>query len=98
MADTTVHRIMNHLPHAGTKASVAGPAAPFSDTLKGAIAETNTLIHAAEKTALNVVTGSTGNLHEAMIALEKADISFKVLLQVRNKVLEAYQEIMRMQI
>jgi flagellar hook-basal body complex protein FliE len=33
-----------------------------------------------------------------MIALEKADISFRTLLQVRNKVLEAYQEIMRMQV
>lgn len=38
------------------------------------------------------------SLHEVMIAMEKADISFRTMLQVRNKLLEAYQEIMRLQV
>jgi len=37
-----------------------------------------------------------GSIHEVIIAMEKADISFRTMLQVRNKVLDAYQEIMRM--
>jgi flagellar hook-basal body complex protein FliE len=42
--------------------------------------------------------GEQGNLHEVMIALEKAKLSFELILAVRNKSLEAYQELMRMQI
>jgi flagellar hook-basal body complex protein FliE len=79
-----------------TTASV--PSASFADALKGAVLETNKMLQDAEGSALKVVAGDTGSLHQAMIALEKADISFRALLQVRNKVLEAYQEIMRMQI
>lgn len=71
---------------------------PFSHVLKGAVQETNQMLQEAEDSALKVVAGDKGSLHQAMIALEKADISFRALLQVRNKVLEAYQEIMRMQV
>ena len=39
-----------------------------------------------------------GDLQETMIALEKADVSFRLMMQIRNKVLDAYQEIMRMQV
>ena len=39
-----------------------------------------------------------GDLQETMVALEKADVSFRLMMQIRNKVLEAYQEIMRMQV
>lgn len=45
-----------------------------------------------------LVTGENRNLHEAMIAMEKASISFQFMSQVRNKALEAYQEVMRMQV
>jgi flagellar hook-basal body complex protein FliE len=76
----------------------AGPSAPFADALKGAVSDTEKLLREAEGVSLNVVANDTGSLHQAMIALEKADISFRALLQVRNKVLEAYQEVMRMQI
>jgi len=40
----------------------------------------------------------SGSIHEAMIALEKANISFRVMMTVRNKIMDAYQEIMRMQV
>ena len=42
--------------------------------------------------------GNAKNLHEVMIAMEQADISLRFMVQVRNKALEAYQEIMRMQV
>jgi flagellar hook-basal body complex protein FliE len=74
------------------------PSAPFADALKGAITETTRLQNEADRTAVGALTGNTANLHQAMIALEKADISFKTMLQVRNRVLEAYQEIMRIQV
>ena len=45
-----------------------------------------------------MATGRSHNIHETMIALDKADVSFRMLTKVRNKAVEAYQEIMRMQI
>jgi len=45
-----------------------------------------------------LIAGESKNLHETMIAMEKADISFRLMMGVRNKIIEAYQEIMRMQV
>jgi flagellar hook-basal body complex protein FliE len=73
-------------------------ASGFSDALLSAVNEVNTMHQTADKAIQNVQAGNTGSLHEAMIALEKADISFRTMLTVRNKLIEAYQEIMRMQV
>lgn len=70
----------------------------FSSALTQAVNEVNHLHQSADKAVQNVQAGRTENLHEAIIALEKADIAFRTLLTVRNKLLEAYQEIMRMQV
>lgn len=45
-----------------------------------------------------LATGENRNLHETMIAVEKASISFQFMSQIRNKALDAYQEVMRMQV
>jgi flagellar hook-basal body complex protein FliE len=58
----------------------------------------NNLHQNADKAVLNVQAGHTDSLHEAIIALEKADVSFRTMMTVRNKLIEAYQEIMRMQV
>lgn len=76
----------------------AGSAGGFSDALFKAVAEVNSLHQDADKRILNVQAGRSDNLHEAIIALEKADVSFRTMLTVRNKLIEAYQEIMRMQV
>lgn len=70
----------------------------FSNVLKDAIEDINKLqINADEKIA-NVQLDNTASIHEAMIALEQASISFKAMMQVRNKILDAYQEVMRTQV
>ena len=51
----------------------------------------------ADSAAQNLAVGRTQHLHETMISLEKADIQFRLAMAVRNKVISAYQEIMRMQ-
>jgi flagellar hook-basal body complex protein FliE len=76
----------------------SGSGSGFSDALLNAVNEVNNQQQTADKAILNVQAGNTGGLHEAMIALEKADISFRTMLTVRNKIIEAYQEIMRMQV
>ncbi|HRT61008.1 MAG TPA: flagellar hook-basal body complex protein FliE [Syntrophales bacterium] len=70
----------------------------FGKALTDAIKDVNRLQLEADQAIRNLEVGKTGSLHEAMIALEKADVSFRAMMQVRNKILEAYQEIMRMQV
>ncbi len=74
------------------------PQGSFGDMLKQAVTEINQLQNSADKAITNVQLGQSGSIHDAMIALEKADLSFRAMMQVRNKILEAYQEVMRMQV
>jgi flagellar hook-basal body complex protein FliE len=52
----------------------------------------------AEKAARAFALGETQSIHDTMITLERADLSLRLLTQIRNKAVEAYQEMMRMQI
>ncbi len=70
----------------------------FGSVLKDAISDISKLQNDADKTIAKVQLEDAGSIHEAMIALEKAGISFQVMMQVRNKILDAYQEVMRMQV
>ena len=70
----------------------------FGSVLKDAIMDINKLQTDADKAIAKVQLEDAGSIHDAMIALEKAGISFQVMMQVRNKILDAYQEVMRMQI
>lgn len=70
----------------------------FSTHLKNALGEVNDLQQKADQAIQQLVGEGKGDLQETMIALEKADVSFRLMMQIRNKVLEAYQEIMRIQV
>ena len=79
-----------------TKTTSTSQSNGFEDTLKGLISEVDSSIKESEQKTQDFALGKSYDLHEVMIASEKANISFRFLMQVRNKVLEAYQEIMRM--
>lgn len=68
----------------------------FEDTLRSLVSQVDRQIKEADQKSEEFAVYGKHNLHEVMIAAEKADISFRFLLQVRNKLLEAYQEIIRM--
>ena len=68
----------------------------FGTLFKGALGKVNTLEREANKSIVELLQGK-GEVHESMIALQKADTSMKLLLTIRNKVIEAYREVMRMQ-
>lgn len=70
----------------------------FGSVLKDAIMDISKLQTDADKAIAKVQLEDAGSIHDAMIALEKAGISFQVMMQVRNKILDAYQEVMRMQV
>ena len=70
----------------------------FGEMLTGSIAEINQLKVEADHAANELIAGEKKDIHQTMIAMEKASISFQLIMQVRNKVIAAYQEIARMQV
>ncbi len=72
--------------------------ASFADTLNTAIGQVNSLQKSSDKAAQDLSTGRTDNVADVMIASEKADIALRLMMQVRNKIIDAYQEIMKMQV
>jgi len=82
----------------GEKNSPAENKDSFGAVLKDTIKEINQLQLSADSAITKVEVSDSGSIHEAMIALEKASLSFRTMMQVRNKILEAYQEVMRMQV
>jgi flagellar hook-basal body complex protein FliE len=70
----------------------------FADTLNAAIGSVNELQKTSDKAMQNLATGRTDNVADVMIAAEKADIALKLMMQVRNKIIDAYQEVMKMQV
>lgn len=72
--------------------------ASFAQSLNKAIGEVNEAQKVADRKMEELATGRTDNIAEVMIAAEKADISLRLMTQIRNKILDAYQEIMRMQV
>jgi flagellar hook-basal body complex protein FliE len=70
--------------------------ASFMDHLKNGIAEVNEMQKKADGMAMEVAAGKSENLHETMLATSQAEITFNLMVQLRNRALEAYQEVMRM--
>jgi flagellar hook-basal body complex protein FliE len=93
--DTKSLQIEN--PIGGTQGTNETPQS-FADTLKEAIGNVNQLQKTSDKGMQDLATGKTDNVADVMIASEKADIALRVMVQVRNKIVDAYQEIMKMQV
>ncbi|MBI5474620.1 MAG: flagellar hook-basal body complex protein FliE [Ignavibacteriae bacterium] len=72
--------------------------ASFAETMNQAVHDVNALQGEAGKAVERMVSGEATDLHEVMIAVEKAKTSFELLMEIRNKTIEAYREIMRMQV
>ncbi len=70
----------------------------FGNLLKNTIDQVNEAQIQGEQAIQDLQTGNAENLHEVMIAVEQADISLRMLVQLRNKAQQAYEEIMRLQI
>ncbi|MGQ9454282.1 MAG: flagellar hook-basal body complex protein FliE [Armatimonadota bacterium] len=70
----------------------------FKQIVKKAISEVNNLQKEADELAVKLATGDIEDVHRAMIAMQKAKLALDLTIQVRNKVIEAYQEVMRMQV
>jgi len=84
------------------KAAGKGPeltpeGASFGDLLKQAMQEVDAAQHTATQEARNLMTGEATDMHTAILAVQKADVSFQMMMAVRSKLIDAYREVMRMQ-
>lgn len=70
----------------------------FASMLSDAIEQVNTYQSESQKLTNELVTGQVEDVHQVMIAAQKASLSLQLTVQVRNKIVESYQEIMRMQV
>ncbi len=74
------------------------PEVTFGKILENSLDQVNLMQHQADDAVKELVAGRAKNIHETMLTIERADASLKMAMQVRNKILEAYREIMRMQV
>ena len=94
--DNTLGQLVNPCTAGKQPAGEGGKS--FGAFLEGSIAEVKNLQQQADQAIQDLAIGKEADLHHTMIALEKAEVSFKLMMQVRNKIITAYEEIMRMQI
>ena len=85
-------------PQPDIRAARESGSASFGRMLARSLNEVNQLHAAADDAVQNLAAGKQKDIHQTMIALEKADVAFQLLMQVRNKIISAYETIMRMQV
>ncbi len=73
------------------------PLSDFKKALSHSIQEVNGLLNQADEQAQGMALGKT-DIHQAMMTMEEAHVSLRMLIQVRNKIIAAYEEMMRMQV
>lgn len=93
---TKVGGLSQAFPAQEAQGAQGNPAVGFGKFLEEMVSKVNEQQVTADKSIQSLATGESKGLHEVMLAVEKASVSFQMLTQVRNKAVEAYQEIMRM--
>ena len=76
----------------------SGSGKSFADTLSDAVNQVNQMQKIADVKMEQLATGKAKSIPDVMIAAEKADVALKLMVQARNKIIDAYQEIMKMQV
>jgi len=87
-----------NLPEISGGSASPTASAAFNNLVQGFVNDTNTQQIQADVAVERLATGQTDSVHETMMALAKADLSLRMFMEVRNKVIDAYQEVMRMQL
>jgi len=96
-----------NLPSLTPLSGTAGPAASggpgaadgasFGDLLQQALKEVNDTQASSEQEARNLMSGNATDMHTAILAVQKADVSFQMMMAVRSKLVDAYRAVMQMQ-
>lgn len=82
----------------GVGSSIRANGSSFIDSIGGFVKEVDAKSKEAELARSSILSGESNNIHQAMIASQEAGVSFSLMVEMRNKVLETYQELMRLQV
>ena len=82
-----------HVDYGTSVASEQQGGSEFLDTLRNAVGQVKDLQSQADTQVASLLSGDGQDVHSAMIAVEKANLAFELMLQVRNKMVSAYQEV-----
>lgn len=94
-------RIETPLPKIGVGPAAPGTAAPtesFGQMLDGLVSTVEAKGVNAQDATRKVLLGQSDQLHQSVIAMQEASVAFSMMIEVRNKLVESYQELMRMQV
>ncbi len=70
----------------------------FASLVQQYVQQTNQDTKAAQEATVDLAVGKSSNVSETLLAVQKADLSFQLMMSVRNKLVDAYREVMRMQV
>ena len=100
MNDLTISDLQTILPtiDAPQKQMPEASSTPFSDYVKRSLTEVNGQMLNADQAIKDLASGKNQDIHKTMISMKKAEISFELVLQIRNKLMTAFDEIRRMSI
>jgi flagellar hook-basal body complex protein FliE len=88
-----------HIPHEGVKAKPAGKQFPsFKETLSKYMAEVNEMQNKADESIEKMAAGEITDVHQVMNSVQEANLAFNMMMEIRNKVMDAYQEVMRLRL
>lgn len=71
---------------------------PFADLVNDLIRDTSSQQGAVDESLKQLVTGETDSIHDVVLAASRADLAFRLVMEIRNRLISSYQEIMRMQV
>ncbi|NOT31423.1 MAG: flagellar hook-basal body complex protein FliE [Planctomycetes bacterium] len=86
------------LPGAASTATSGAQAPDFAQALEAGLARVDQQVHSAESMPLDLLTGKIDDFHQIAVQLKSAELSFKFAMEIRNKLVDAYREIMRMSV
>jgi len=93
-----INKIDSVTPNALSKQNPKTADAGFEDLLKQELQQTNEMLEKSEKAQADIATGKVEDLAKASITIQKAEMQMKMVLEVRNKAISAYKELLKTQI
>ncbi len=82
----------------GEETNAGGGSGSFLGILQNSVGQVNQMLNEADRKSVDLASGKSDNIHDVMISVEKAEAALKMMMQTRNKALEAYHEILKMQL
>lgn len=71
---------------------------PFADLVKGLVQQTDQQQKIAQDSVQQLITGETDSVHDVVLTTSRADLAFRLMMEIRNRLIASYQEVMRMQV